>query len=136
MDAPGTSHTPIVFFDGLCGLCNGFVNRLIRWDRKQVLRYATLQGTTAAAQLPPDKTHDLSTIVYFDGTRTWTRSSAALRILMRLGGAWRLTGIFLIVPGFIRNAVYDLVARNRYQWFGKHDSCRIPSPEERRLFLP
>jgi len=131
-----TLQQPVVFFDGLCGLCNGFVDRLIRWDKRQVLRYATLQGSTAAAKLPPDKTQDLSTIVYFDGQRTWTRSGAALRILMRLGGVWKLSGIFLIVPGFLRNWVYDLVARNRYQWFGKHDSCRIPSPEERALFLP
>jgi len=127
---------PIVFFDGVCGLCNGFVDRLIRWDRNKVLRYATLQGSTAQTHLPADKTTNLSTIVYFDGQRSWTKSGAALRVLMRLGGFWKLVGFFLVVPAFIRDAVYDLVARNRYQWFGKHSTCRIPSPTERELFLP
>ncbi|MBL7952016.1 MAG: DUF393 domain-containing protein [Flavobacteriales bacterium] len=128
--------TPIVFFDGVCGLCNAFVDRLIRWDRHRVLRYATLQGTTAKAHLPTDRITDLSTIVYVDGERTWTRSGAAIRILMRLGGGWRLAGIFLLVPGFLRNAIYALVARSRYRWFGRLDSCRLPSAEERSLFLP
>jgi predicted DCC family thiol-disulfide oxidoreductase YuxK len=127
---------PIVFFDGVCGLCNGFVDRLMRWDRKHVLRYATLQGTTAAAQLPATHTQELSTIVYFDGRQVYTRSDAALRIVIRLGGAWKLAGAFFVIPRFARDAVYNWVARNRYQWFGKHDSCRLPSPEERTLFLP
>lgn len=127
---------PIVFFDGVCGLCNGFVDRLIRWDRNKVLRYATLQGATAHTQLPKELTTNLSTIVYYDGQRSWTKSGAALRALIRIGGLWKLAAIFLLVPTVIRDVVYDLVARNRYQWFGRHETCRIPSPEERRLFLP
>jgi len=128
--------SPIVYFDGVCGLCNGFVDRLMRWDRKHVLRFAALQGTTAAAELPRDHTEELSTIVYFDGTRMHTRSDAALRIVMRLGGAWKLAAVLLLVPRFLRDGVYTWVARNRYQWFGEHESCRLPSPEERRWFLP
>ena len=127
---------PIVFFDGVCGLCNGFVDRLMRWDKRRVLRFATLQGSTAAATLPPAHTQALSTIVYFDGVRMHTRSDAAIRIVLRLGGAWKLAGVFFVVPRFLRDAAYNLVARNRYQWFGKHASCRLPSPEERGLFLP
>jgi predicted DCC family thiol-disulfide oxidoreductase YuxK len=65
-----------------------------------------------------------------------TRSDAALRIVMRLGGAWKLAAVLLLVPRFLRDGVYTWVARNRYQWFGEHESCRLPSPEERRWFLP
>ncbi len=131
-----TGQHPVVFFDGVCGLCNGFVDRLIRWDRNKVLRYATLQGATARTQLPQELTTNLSTIVYYDGQRSWTKSGAALRALMRIGGLWKLMAVFLVVPAVIRNVVYDMIARNRYQWFGKHETCRIPSPTERALFLP
>jgi len=127
---------PTVFFDGVCGLCNGFVDRLLRWDRRHVLHFATLQGPTAAALLPAHHAHGLDTVVYFDGQRTHTRSDAALRIVMRLGGLWKLAGALLIIPHFLRDAVYNGVARNRYRWFGKKDGCRIPLPEERARFLP
>lgn len=135
MPAP-TAHTPIVFFDGVCGLCNGFVDRLMRWDTRRVLRFATLQGSTAATQLPQAHTQELSTIVYVDGEGLYTRSDAALRIVLRLGGAWKLAGVFFLIPRFVRDALYNWVARNRYQLFGKHDSCRLPTPEERGVFLP
>jgi predicted DCC family thiol-disulfide oxidoreductase YuxK len=134
MNAP--TANPVVFFDGVCGLCNGFVDRLMKWDKRHVLRFATLQGTTAATLLPVDHTADLTTIVYFDGERMHTRSNAALRIVIRLGGGWNLAGAFFIVPRVLRDAVYNGVARNRYQWFGKQASCRLPSPEERKWFLP
>lgn len=127
---------PVVFFDGYCGICNGFVDRLLVWDKKRLLRYSPLQGTTAEALLPAQLREDLGTIVFAVGDDQYIRSTAALRTLMMLGGAWKLLGVFLLVPPFLRNAVYDLIARNRYQWFGKRDACRIPSPEERALFLP
>ncbi|HRH71389.1 MAG TPA: DCC1-like thiol-disulfide oxidoreductase family protein [Flavobacteriales bacterium] len=136
MEAAATTLHPVVFFDGVCGLCNGFVDRLMRWDRHRVLRYATLQGRTAQERLPADHTEELNSIVFFDGERLLTRSTAALHIIMKLGGAWKLAGIFLLLPHFIRDGVYNWIARNRYQWFGKHDTCRLPSPEERALFLP
>ncbi len=112
------------------------MDRLIRWDRKHVLRFATLQGRTAQERLPASHTEALRSIVYFDGAQLLTRSTAALHIAMELGGVWKLAGVFLIVPRFLRDAVYDWIARNRYQWFGKHDTCRVPSPEEQALFLP
>ena len=136
MQATAAAPQPVVYFDGVCGLCNGFVDRLMRWDKHRVLRYATLQGSTALERLPRQHTQVLNSIVYFDGDRLLTRSTAALHILMALGGAWKLAGSFLVFPSFLRDAVYDWIARNRYQWFGKHDTCRLPSPEERQLFLP
>lgn len=136
MDAAAAATRPIVYFDGVCGLCNGFVDHLIRLDRNRKLRYAMLQGRTAQQQLPADHTEVLNSIVYFDGERLLTRSEAALHIVMKLGGAWKLAGIFLLLPRFLRDGVYNWIARNRYQWFGKRGACRLPSPEERALFLP
>ena len=131
MSAP----SPLVLFDGVCGLCNAFVDRLLRWDRKHVLRFAPLQGGTAKAlsDLDPQR---MDTVVFVDGDQTYERSDAAIRIIIRLGGAWRLFGVLLIVPRPIRNLVYDWIARNRYGWFGKRETCRIPDPEERMYFLP
>jgi len=127
---------PIVFFDGYCGLCNSFVDRLLVWDEQHVLRFSPLQGSTAEVVLPAQMRAGLGTVVLAAGDRIYTRSSAALRILILLGGAWKLVAVFLLVPPFLRDAIYDLIANNRYKWFGKRDSCRIPSPEERALFLP
>ena len=111
------------------------MDRLLRWDRKHVLRFAPLQGGTAKAlsDLDPQR---MDTVVFVDGDQTYERSDAAIRIIIRLGGAWRLFGVLLIVPRPIRNLVYDWIARNRYGWFGKRETCRIPDPEERMYFLP
>ncbi len=135
VDKPIDKH-PLVLFDGVCGLCNRFVDRLLRWDREHVLRFAPLQGTTAT-QRGIDITHaGMDTVLFVDGGITYERSDAAIRIAMRLGGLWRMTAALLIFPRGLRNAVYDWIARNRYRWFGKHDSCRIPTPAERAYFLP
>lgn len=127
---------PIVFFDGVCGLCNGFVDVLMRLDERKALNYATLQGETAKERLQEEHTQAMRSIVLLDENGQHTRSTAALRILMHLGGLWKLTGVFFIFPRFLRDAFYDLVARNRYKWFGKRDVCRIPTSEERTRFLP
>lgn len=127
----------IVFFDGVCNLCNGTVDFLVRHDHRRELRYASLQSEIgqrmlAAYGLP---TAEFGSFIYLDRGRPHLRSSGAIRVAMRLGGLWTLMGVFLIVPPFIRNAVYDWVARNRYRWFGKRETCRLPTPEERALFL-
>ena len=127
---------PLVLFDGVCGLCNRFVDRLVCWDRTHVLRFAPLQGTTATAMDLDTAPSSLGTVLFVDDGRIYERSDAALRILMRLGGGWRLVGAFLIIPRVLRNGVYDWIARNRYGWFGMHTSCRVPSVAERAYFLP
>jgi predicted DCC family thiol-disulfide oxidoreductase YuxK len=127
-----TSH--LLFFDGVCGLCNGVVDWLVRRDKKRVLRYAPLQGTTAE-QFGVKTNGDPDSIVYFRKGKKLERSSAALWLLYDLGGLFRLGAVFLIVPAFIRNAFYDFIAKRRYRWFGKHETCRIPSAQERLLFL-
>ena len=125
----------IIFFDGVCNLCNGFVNLLIRYDKKNILYYAPLQGSTfRTLDVKPD-TGDLSTIIYKREDRIYFRSAAALRILNDLGGVWKIAMLFIIVPPFLRDAVYKFIANNRYRFFGKKETCRLPTPEERARFL-
>ncbi len=125
----------ILFFDGYCGLCNGYVNRVMRWDKRRNLRFATLQGNTARSRGIFQEGGDPDSIIYLDGQRIYEMSDAVLRSLSDLGGLWKLVMVFFVVPRFIRNGVYRWVARNRYQWFGRKDSCRMPTREERNYFL-
>lgn len=139
----------IVLFDGECNLCNGWVDFLVRKDRKRRLRFASLQSESARtilARLEPgssvlqtggasDGTNDPSTIVFIDRDRVYVKSGAVLRILKVIGWPWRAFSLFLVVPRSLRDLVYDWIARNRFRWFGRRDTCRIPTPEERDLFL-
>lgn len=124
---------PIVFFDGVCGLCDRSVQFTISHDKKRVFRYATLQSEIARQMLGEQITFE-SFILYENG-KVFYRSTAALKVAEKLGGFWRLLYVFMLVPAFIRNGVYDFIAKNRYKWFGKFDSCKIPTPEQRALFL-
>ncbi|MBL0128402.1 MAG: DUF393 domain-containing protein [Flavobacteriales bacterium] len=126
----------LIFFDGVCGLCNRFVDRLLRLDHHARFRFAPLQGTTARELLPHGMADALNTVVYLRDGVVLVRSEAALRILIDLGG-WRVVyRVFFVVPRFLRDAVYNWISRHRYGWFGKQDACRIPTPEERDRFLP
>src|SRR5262245_50647079 len=107
--------TPVIFFDGVCGLCNKFVDWVMRRDRNKIFRFAPLQGVTAGArfaQLPPSEEN--WSVIYVDENGSYLRSTAALKILVRLGGCHKLWGAFLIVPTFIRDAVYRFIAKRRY----------------------
>lgn len=124
---------PIVFYDGVCGLCDRSIQFIIQRDCQRVFRYAALQSDVALKTLGQSITFD-SFVLYENGV-AYYRSTAALKVLKKLGGFWSLLYILIIIPPFIRNAVYDFVARNRYKWFGKFDSCKIPTAEQRSLFL-
>lgn len=125
----------IVFFDGVCGLCNGVVDLLLRIDRRRVLRYAPLQGSTARERVPVEAAALDSLVVWADGAAC-RQSAAVLAILARLGGPWRLLAAAGgLVPAVVRDALYRLLAGHRYRWFGRRESCRVPMPEERGLFL-
>lgn len=130
--------TGVVYFDGFCGLCDRFVTFLAARDRTGVLRFAPLQGTTAANRFPVPAAgaDDPATVVYEDARGTHTRSTAALRAVMALGGAWRAAAVFLLVPRPLRDALYRWVARHRFGWFGRRDRCRLPAPDEQDRFLP
>ena len=127
----------IIFFDGVCNLCNASVDFLVQRDASRLYKYASLQSEVGQYLLTSlnKSTSDFDSFIYvFDGN-VYTESGAAIRVLGGLGGFWSLMKVFLIVPAFIRNAVYSFIAKNRYQWFGKKETCRLPSPEERGLFL-
>lgn len=128
--------TAVAFFDGTCNLCNRAINFLIDHDGSGRLRFASLQGATFA-RLRGDQPelHGLDSFVLWDGRRLHVRSSAALRVLGALGGAWRLFAALLAIPRPLRDRVYDFVARRRYRWFGRSETCRVPAPELRARFL-
>lgn len=126
----------IIFFDGVCGLCNRSVDRLLGMDRKGMFRFAPLQGSTAREKLPPGLADALETVVYLRDDMVLQRSDAALRLLIDLGGWRRIHTVFFLIPRTLRDAVYRWIARNRYRWFGKREICRVPSESERERFLP
>lgn len=127
---------PVVLFDGVCGLCNRFVDWLIRHDDTGVLSFAPLQGPHGEKLVPAGDSDDrLDSVVLMDYGKTYRRSSAALRAIALLGWPWNLVKLFLIVPRPIRDAVYRFVAANRYRWFGKREACRVLSAAERSRFL-
>ena len=127
---------PIVFFDGVCGLCNRLVDIVVRMDKEQVIRFAPIQGETARALLPAlsEDAQEWS-MFYLDGTELYSKSDAFLQVCRRLGGLWTVLSLARVVPRWLRDPVYCMVARHRYRWFGKRAVCRVPSVEERERFL-
>ncbi len=131
----GNEHA-LLLFDGVCNLCNTSVQFIIKRDKHDYFRFAPLsskQGQAIIKQHPHLENVD-SLILVEDG-QVYTRSTAALRVAKRLKGLWPVFGINLLLPEFIRNSVYDMVAANRYKMFGKQDSCMIPTPELRDKFI-
>lgn len=128
---------PIIFFDDVCGMCNAFVSLIMRIDHKKTFLFAPLQGSTARDMLPPLAADAREwSMVYVDEAGIHDQSDASLEVYRRLGGIWRLFSLLRYVPRFLRNPVYRILARNRYRWFGKRDSCRIPTAAEKARFLP
>ncbi len=134
--SPPPEH-PIVFFDGVCVMCNAFVDRALRADKRGVLRFAPLQGETARRLLPP-LTDDVErwSLLYLDERGVHDQSDVFLEASRRMGGVWGLVSLLRFVPRAIRNPIYRFVARNRYRWFGRRETCRLPTPAERARFLP
>ena len=133
---------PIVLYDGVCGLCNRMTQFLLKRDRNDRLRFASLQSEFAAAIL---KRHgrdaqDLDTVYVVQdygepNERLLARSDAILSLPQELGGIWSLGGLLKVLPRFLRDSIYRLVARNRYRVFGKYESCMMPEPRYRRKFV-
>jgi predicted DCC family thiol-disulfide oxidoreductase YuxK len=128
---------PIILFDGVCNLCNQSVQFVIRHDPNSRFRFAALQSDFGRSELTKHQldSDKLLSIVLLIGDKVYDRSRAALEIARRLDGLMPLMYVFVIVPPFIRNFVYDWIARNRYKWFGKIDECMIPTPELRARFI-
>jgi predicted DCC family thiol-disulfide oxidoreductase YuxK len=126
----------IVFFDGVCNLCSGVVQWLIKRDKKNVLSYAPLQGSTAASLLPNSEFQKMDSIVFFHQGKFYHKSTAVLKILQVLSFPYTLGIVLFIFPRFIRDFVYDWVAKNRYQWFGRKAECWLPDQDLLSKFKP
>lgn len=131
------SDFPVIFFDGYCNLCNGAVQFTIERDRKNIFHFASLQSDYAQEKLTPFAIQPKQgeSMVLLENGKIYERSTAALRVAKQLSGAWPLLYGFIIIPTFIRDAVYDYVGKNRYKWFGKQESCWVPTPELKAKFL-
>lgn len=127
----------IILFDGVCNLCNSSVNFIIDHDKKNMFRFASLQSDSGQTLLKKFGLNNESfdSIILIDNEKYLTRTSAVLRIVKNFPGFWKLLYIFIIVPPAVRNLLYDIIAENRYKWFGKKDSCRVPTPELKEKFL-
>lgn len=128
---------PVILFDGVCNFCDAWVQFVIRRDRDRIFRFSALQSPTGQKlleqfQMPID---ELSTMVLIDGNRSFVRSSAALRILSRLRWPWPILQVLLVVPAFLRDPVYNSIAKRRYRWFGKKQCLVLPVAEQRDRFL-
>lgn len=132
-----TDH-PVLYFDGVCNLCNRSVQFVIRHDKKQQFLFAPLQGeagTIALKHLEESIGHKPDSVVLLHDNKYYIQSDAALRTLQLLGSGWQVFALLRIIPRFIRNRIYNLVAHSRYKWFGKMDSCMLPTPELKKRFL-
>ncbi len=128
---------PVIFFDGICNLCNAAVQFILKHDQSDVFRLTALQGNAASILLAKYNISATETgsIVLLEDGRIYTKSTAALRIVRRLSGGWRLLYILIFVPSSIRDYIYGLVARNRYKLWGRRDTCMIPIPAWEQKFL-
>ena len=136
------ANNPVLLYDGVCGLCNKSVQMILDHDERKEMRFAALQsdyGKQVISRHP--ELEKVDSIVFVerksgaDGERVFIRSDAALRVASYLGGAWKLLLIFRIVPRPVRDFFYNLCAKYRYKFFGKYDSCMLPSPDVRSRFL-
>lgn len=128
---------PIILFDGVCNLCNSTVKFVLKRNSKANIRFAAMQSESGKEllqqyQLPEN---EMESFVFIDNNKAYKRSTAALMVCRYLRGLWPLCYIFMIVPSFIRNGVYNWVARNRYKWFGVRKECMVPTPEIRSRFI-
>ena len=128
----------IILFDGVCHLCNASVEFVIQHDKKNVFRFVAIQsdlGTTIIKHIGIDSKNIDSIVLYEPGVAYYYKSNAALEIAKDLSGLFHYASLFRIIPTFLRNPIYDYVAKNRYKWYGKQNSCMIPKPEIENRFL-
>jgi predicted DCC family thiol-disulfide oxidoreductase YuxK len=131
------TEKPIILFDGVCNFCNAIVNFIIRQDKKNAFLFAALQSEAGKKLL---QQYDINwersdSFVVIENNKACMKSTAVLKLYGKLPWYWKWTQLFWIVPKFIRDWIYNVVAKNRYRWFGKKDQCVIPSPNVRERFL-
>lgn len=127
----------IILFDGVCNLCNSAVNFVIKRDKKNLIRFAPLQSETAQVLLAKHKMHtkEIKSFIFIKNGKEYTQSTAALKVCRHLSGAWPALYALIIIPPFIRDGIYNWIAKNRYKWFGQKNECMIPTPELQAKFL-
>ena len=127
----------VIVFDGVCNVCNASVNFVMARDPDRKFRFGTLQSEAAQQVLKELEvsTEDFETFLLLEGDRVFTKSTAALRVVRQLGSLWPLLYALMIIPRPIRDAFYDAIARNRYHWMGKSETCRVPTPTDRERFV-
>jgi predicted DCC family thiol-disulfide oxidoreductase YuxK len=128
---------PVILFDGVCNLCNGFVQFLIKRDPQGQFRFVALQSETGQALLQAVglQMDQLDTVVLVENGKAYTHSDVGLRVARRMAGLWPLLYSLSIFPPFLRTPVYNWIARNRYRWFGKQEACMMPTPDLKARFL-
>lgn len=133
---PLDDNNPILLFDGVCNFCNSWVNFIIRHDKKNKFRFSTLQSETGKKLLKEYKISekDDTAVLIFKG-KAYIKSSMGLHVLYHIGGVYSIPFIFVLVPEYIRDFYYEIIARNRYKWWGKENECMIPTPEVKNKFL-
>ncbi len=125
----------VVFVDGYCVLCNGFATRILNHPNVHRLKVSTLQGEAAKQMISKEIRESVDSVMYHRDGQLLVKSTAAIYILSDLGGMGKLMRLLLIFPRFFRDWVYDIIARNRYRWFGKKDTCGLPTEAERQHIL-
>ncbi|RXZ80110.1 DUF393 domain-containing protein [Paenibacillaceae bacterium] len=127
----------LLLIDGQCTLCHGIARFVIRRDRDRQFYFASIQSPLGQRMLAEGRLPggDLDTFVMIVSGKYYTRSGAALRVVRRLGGLWPLLSIGMLAPGVLRDFVYNLIARNRYRWFGSADACLVPTADVRSRLL-
>jgi predicted DCC family thiol-disulfide oxidoreductase YuxK/uncharacterized membrane protein YphA (DoxX/SURF4 family) len=123
----------VVLFDGVCGFCNKSVDLLLKLDEEKIFRYSSLQGEYAKGLSLPSEA--MESIVFVEDDKLYYKSNAVLKIVISLGGVWRVMGIFYLIPRVMRDGIYDVIAKYRYKIYGKLESCRMPKKDEATLFL-
>lgn len=130
----------LILFDGVCNLCNGAVQFIIKRDKNEYFQFAPLQSDHARkiiekSRLDELKKEDLKSLILVENGQVYHRSTAVLRISRHLSGGWKLCSLFLIIPRFLRDGLYDFAARHRYRWFGKKSECMVPDPSLKTRFI-
>lgn len=128
-------ETCVLFFDGYCGLCDGFVTWLLKVDKHKRIQFASLQSEVAEKVIPKSLIQKMETLVLIRSGQLYTQSEAFFEIVRQLSFPYRLLLIFQYFPKKLRDQIYDWISRNRYKVFGRRDTCRMPLPDERHRFL-
>ena len=127
----------LVLFDGVCNFCNFWIQFALKHDKKGKLKFGSLQGTTAQQILPQYNIDPavITSVIFIENCIAYRESTAALKVCKHLDGGWKLLYVFIVIPAFLRDGIYNWIGKNRYKWFGKQESCMLPTAEQQARFV-